>query len=238
MKIFPTLNIQQGGVIPTFGGSAPDGLSPLAVVQSLLDRGCTHLAFVDVDAARNAGHNRELLARLLKACRQRPNPPCIQVAGGLRASDQCTFYIDQGVAWLVVGTLLQKSPLVVDQLLARFQPHLTAGIDARGGHVHCSGWAQAAGIDADTMALRAKAAGFRRLLFVDVAAAEEAEPDFATARRIHDAAHLPLLMGGSLTTSARLQAALDQQLLHGTLVDALLFMGDPALMDLLPQACA
>lgn len=240
MKIFPTLNLQQGRVIPTFGGETPSEVAPLDLVQMLLDHGCTRLALVDVDAARNSGNNRELMARLLRACATRPRGanPCVQVAGGLRASDQCSFYLDQGATWLVVGTILQKSPLVVDQLLARFQPHLTAGIDARGGWVHCSGWVQSTGIAAEVMGQRAKAYGFKRLLFVDVPQAPDAEPDYDTARRMQEATRLPLLMGGSLTTLSRLQAAQATQVLHGGLVDALLFLGDPALMGLLPQACA
>jgi phosphoribosylformimino-5-aminoimidazole carboxamide ribonucleotide (ProFAR) isomerase len=240
LKIFPTLNIQQGRVIPTFGGDAPADQSPLELVQTLLDHGCTHLALVDVDAARNAGHNRELMGRLLKACKGRPRGQnlCVQIAGGLRSSDQCSFYLDQGASWLVVGTILQKSPMVVDQLLARFQEHLTAGIDARGGHVHCSGWLQSTGIPAEEMAKQAKAYGFRRLLFVDVPKDDHSEPDYDTAIRMQEAAHLPLLMGGSLDSLTRLQAAQATQALHGGLVDALLFLGDPELMGLLPQACA
>jgi phosphoribosylformimino-5-aminoimidazole carboxamide ribotide isomerase len=76
------------------------------------------------------------------------------VAGGIRSSDQAQFFVDNGAAWLVVGTLLHKSPLVVDQLLARFHKHLTAAIDARGGQVHRSGWSERAGLTAEELALR------------------------------------------------------------------------------------
>jgi len=241
LKIFPTLNIQQGRVIPTFGDGAPSELTPQEILERLLDGGCSHLALVDVDAAQNKGHNRELIGQLLRSLQARGTHPCVQVAGGLRSSDQCSFLIDHGATWLVVGTLLQKSPLVVEQLVGRFQKHLTAGIDARGGQVHRSGWAGPAagtGVSASDMALRAKALGFKRLHFVDLAGREGDQPDFATARAMQEVTRLPLLMGGSLTTRAHLEAAKATRILHGGLVDALLFLRDRDLLGLLQPACA
>lgn len=242
MKIFPTLNIQQGRVIPTFGDHEPSVLAPMEILDRLLESGCSHLALVDVDAAQNKGNNRELLAHLLRRVQVRATRPCVQVAGGIRSSDQCSFLLDHGANWLVVGTLLQKSSLVVEQLVGRFQSQLTAGIDARGGQVHCSGWSQGSeqgtGISAKDMALRAKAYGFKRLHFVDLAAQAGAQPDFETARVIQEASKLPLLMGGTLTTRAHLEAARATRILHGGLVDALLFVNDPELLGMLQPACA
>jgi phosphoribosylformimino-5-aminoimidazole carboxamide ribonucleotide (ProFAR) isomerase len=242
LKIFPTLNIQQGRVIPTFGERGPSSRTPGEILDLLLEHGCTHLSLVDVDAAQNTGNNRELLGQLLRQIQSRPHHPCVQVAGGIRSSDQCSFLIDHGATWLVVGTLLQKSSLVVEQLVGRFQNHLTAGIDARGGQVHCSGWAQGTeggtGISARDMALRAKAYGFKRLHFVDIAASENPLPDFETARVIQEAARLPLLMGGTLSNRTHLEAARATRILHGGLVDALLFVDDPELLGLLQPACA
>lgn len=240
MKLFPTLNIRQGQVVPTAGG-LPGGASmdPLRMADHLLDSGTQCLALVDVDAARGVGHNRDLLGRILTRCAARAKRPCVQVAGGIRASDQAQFFLDRGATWLVVGTILHKSPAVVENLLSRFRAHLTAAIDARGGQVHSSGWVSSTGLDALTLAERAKAYGFRRLLFVDIPEEEGADPDFETARRLAEASRLPLLMGGSLTRPGHLHAARDRGELHGAIVDALLLIEDPAMMELIhPASCA
>lgn len=239
MKLFPTLNIRQGRVIPTAGGLPGEGLDPLEVAERLLDNGAQCLALVDVDAAHGVGHNREILGRILARCASKGRRPCIQVAGGIRASDQAQFFLDHGATWLVVGTILHKAPSVVENLLCRFQAHLTAAIDARGGKVHRSGWVTTAGMDATALAERAKSYGFRRLLFVDIPEEDGAEPDFETARRLATTAKLPLLMGGSLTRPCHLQAAQARGDLHGAIVDALLLVEDPALMELIhPASCA
>lgn len=239
MKLFPTLNIRRGLVIPTAGGLPNSEMDPLHMAEHLLDSGAQCLALVDVDAAQGVGHNREIIGRILARAATRTKRPCVQVAGGIRASDQAQYFLDQGANWLVVGTILHKSPAVVENLLSRFRAHLTAAIDARGGQVHCSGWVANTGLDAIALAERAKAYGFRRLLFVDIPEEDGADPDFETARRLVAASKLPLLMGGSLTRPAHLHAAQARGELHGAIVDALLLIEDPALMELLhPASCA
>jgi len=243
VKLFPTLNIRQGQVIPTAGGPPSGdvqmGMDPLRMAEHLLDHGAHCLALVDVDAAQGVGHNRELIGRILARCAVKAKRPCVQVAGGIRASDQAQYFLDLGANWLVVGTILHKSPSVVENLLGRFRAHLTAAIDARGGQVHRSGWVASTGLDALALAERAKAYGFRRLLFVDIPEDEDAAPDFETARHLAQASKLPLLMGGSLTRPEHLRAAAERGDLHGAIVDALLLIEDPALMELIhPASCA
>jgi phosphoribosylformimino-5-aminoimidazole carboxamide ribonucleotide (ProFAR) isomerase len=238
LKIYPTINLQHGRVIPTAGRGEPCSLSPLDLASQMLEEGACRMALVDVDAALGSGNNRELIGQILKHCRASERKICIQVAGGIRSSDQAQFFIDQGAAWLVVGTILHKSPMVVDQLLARFQPYLTAAVDARGGQVHRSGWVDNACLSATDMAIRAKAYGFKRLLFVDIPEEAGAEPDFITAGNLAKASGLPIIMGGSITAPHHLKALYVQPGLKGALVDALLFREDPRLLAFLQTACA
>lgn len=238
MKIYPTLNLQNGRVISTTGVHDPSAEAPLDLAGRLLDEGAVRLALVDVDAALNKGNNRDLIAQILKQCHARDHKVCIQVAGGIRCSDQAQFFIDHGATWLVAGTILHKSPMVAEQLMARFQSFLAAAIDARGGMVHRSGWVDTAGLSALDLAIRAKDYGFKRLLFVDIPEEPGADPDFDTAQQLATATGLPMVMGGSITSPRHLEAVHAHQGLKGALVDALLFRADPALRAFLQAACA
>jgi phosphoribosylformimino-5-aminoimidazole carboxamide ribotide isomerase len=238
LKIYPTLNLQNGRVISTTGQGDPRANSALELTAHLLEEGATRLALVDVDAAMGKGNNRDLIAQILQRCHARDRKVCVQVAGGIRSSDQAQFFIDLGAAWLVAGTILHKSPLVSEQLMARFQPFLTAAIDARGGQVHRSGWTDPTSLSTVDLALRAKAYGFRRLLFVDIPEDPTADPDFKTAQELATVTGLPLIMGGSLTSSRHLEAIPIHHGLKGALVDALLFQENPRLLAFLQAACA
>jgi phosphoribosylformimino-5-aminoimidazole carboxamide ribonucleotide (ProFAR) isomerase len=237
VKVFPTLNIENGRAIPTCG-SLTENADPFETLDRIMERRVSHLSLVDVDAAHGKGNNRELMGRLLKRTRISYHSVCVQVAGGIRSSDQAQFFVDNGAAWLVVGTLLHKSPQVVDQLLARFHKHLTAAIDARGGLVHHSGWSELTGLRAEDLALRVHADGFKRMLFVDLPTEQDSGPDFETARRITASAHLPLLMGGSLRSAEHVRRAKEIPGLQGVLVDALLFVRDPGMVEFLSSSCA
>jgi len=162
----------------------------------------------------------------------------VQVAGGIRSSDQAQYFLDLGANWLVAGTILHKSPLVAEQLMARFQNHLVAAIDARGGRVHRSGWVDIENLSALELAQRARAYGFRRLLFVDIPEESGAAPDFETAEQLASATGLPLIMGGSLTTHAHLETLRGCAQLRGGLVDALLFQEHPELQAFIQAANA
>jgi phosphoribosylformimino-5-aminoimidazole carboxamide ribotide isomerase len=238
LKIYPTLNLQHGRVVSTAGqeGSYPQTAMDLAA--HLIDEGATRLALVDVDAATGKGNNRVLIGQILQGCHARDRKVCVQVAGGIRSSDQAQYFIDLGAAWLVVGTLLHKSPMASEQLMARFQSFLTAAIDARGGKVRLPGWLDTAHVSPLELALRAKTYGFRRLLFVDIPEDASADPDFKTAQELAAATGLPLVMGGSVTSPQHLDAAFAQHGLKGALVDALLFHKNPGLLAFLHAACA
>ncbi len=238
MKIYPTLNLQHGRVVSTAGLEGVCPMTPHDVAERLIDEGATRLALVDVDAAMGRGNNRELIGQILHRCRTRDRKVCVQVAGGVRSSDQAQYFIDLGANWLVVGTILHKSPMVSEQLMARFQSFLTAAIDARGGKVHRSGWVDTTTLSALELAMRAKAYGFRRLLFVDIPEVATADPDFETAQDLALATGLPLVMGGSLTTARHLEAIHAHQGLKGALVDALLFQQNPSLLAFLQATCA
>lgn len=238
LKIYPTLNLQHGRVVSTAGQQSACTGDPLELVARLLEEGVTRLALVDVDAARSQGNNRDLIAQILQRCHARDRKVCVQVAGGIRSSDQAQFFLDQGARWLVAGTILHKSQVASDQLMARFQSSLVAAVDARSGRVHRSGWVDTTPLSAIDLALRAKEYGFKRLLFIDIPETSQGGPDFATARQLSEITNLPLLMGGSLVTPDHLEAAASTRVLQATLVDALLFESQPRLMAFLQAACA
>ena len=237
LKIYPSLYLQNGRVVPTTRQDEVCPPMPLDLAEWLIDEGATRLALVDLDAAKGHGNNRELIGQILQRCRARDRKICVQVAGGIRSSDQAQLFIDLGATWLVVGTILRKSPMVAEQLMARFQSFLTAAIDARGGMVPRSGRVDTS-LSALDLALRAKACGFRRLLFVDIPEDPTTGPDFQTARELATATGLPLLLGGSLTAPHHLEAVYSQLGLKGALVDALLFHQNPRLLAFLQAACA
>ena len=222
------MNIQNASAVPIFRtGAGP--CDPMGVVDFLLAKGCRRLALVDVDAARGQGHNRDLIARIMRRFHKGVSKACIQVGGGIRSSDQAQFFLDNGANWLLVGTLLHRSPVLVDQLVARFRDNLTAGLDARAGELQTAGWTESARLKLDAVGARIKGHGFKRVLFMDIPAGPAAPPDFATARVIANSARISTFMGGSIQSLEHLQQAMAIPGLQGVALDALLLQEDAEL---------
>ena len=235
MKLLPTLHIQNGLAVSMCGGG-PEPRNPCDLLEALLDHGFHRLTLVDVDAAAGRGQNRDVIAAIMHRFHRGSTKVCIQVGGGIRSSDQVQFFLDSGATWIVVGTLIQSSPLVVDQLLARFRDHLTAGVDARCGEIQSSGWREPVPMKPDSAGQRIRDHGFKRILFTDIPACDGADPDFDTARALGLSAHIPLFMGGSITSGAHLRLAQDVPGLQGVAMDALALVEDPDLLGSLDLA--
>lgn len=235
MKLLPTLNLQNGMAVPMFGGGQGPR-KPCELLDFLLSLGCNRLVLVDVDAAEGQGHNRDLIAGIMRRCHQGNAKVCIQVGGGIRSSDQAQFFLDHGATWITVGTVIQRSPLVVEQLLARFRDHLTAGVDARCGEIQSSGWREAAPLKPDSAGQRIRDHGFKRILFTDIPPSAGAPPDFATARILAQSARIPLFMGGSIQSAEHLKAAMEIPGVQGVAMDALRLLDDAGLLSSLCPA--
>jgi phosphoribosylformimino-5-aminoimidazole carboxamide ribonucleotide (ProFAR) isomerase len=238
LKVLPTLQIQNGCLAPS---ARSDGdltaADPMEIAASLLDRGCYRLCLLDVDAARGRGHNRELMSRIMHRFRQGTQKVCIQIGGGIRSSDQAQFFLDHGASWLLVGTILHRSPLIVDQLLARFREQLTAAIDARGGVVQPSGWSGSSRLTPPEAAALIREQGFRRILFSDIPNGSAAAPDFPTATLISEHGKLPLFMGGTIRSAQNIAQAAEVAGIHGVLVDSRLLLEVPDLLDTQAPVC-
>jgi phosphoribosylformimino-5-aminoimidazole carboxamide ribonucleotide (ProFAR) isomerase len=235
LKVLPILQIRSGRAISRQGDGTAE--EPVDLLARLLGLGCMRVAFVDVDAATGHGNNRDTIAALMRQCRAVPHRVCMQVGGGIRSSDQAQFFLDQGATWLLVGTLIFKSSLVVDQLLARFHEHLTASIDARGGEVHSSGWVDRASLSAAEAAQHVRKLGFRRVLFADIPQGGDVQPDFLTARVIAENSRLPLHMWGSFRGEADLGEAAKVPGLQGVQIDAQLVLQMSELLKSNAFAC-
>lgn len=238
LKVLPTLNIQNGRVVPALENGPSTDKSPIEVIDSLLDRGCCRLALVDVDAARGRGSNREVLGSLIQRIRRSGIKVCIQVGGGICSSDHAQHFLNLGATWLLVGKVLHRYPIVVDQMLARFQDHLMAAVDARAGEVLIDGRREARGVLATTMAESIRDRGFKRLLFSDIPLDLEADPDFQTAKNICDRIHISVFMGGSIRSQMHLAQAEEVRGLQGVFVDVICLLDSPKLIMPPARPCA
>jgi phosphoribosylformimino-5-aminoimidazole carboxamide ribotide isomerase len=124
---------------------------------------CLHVT--DVDGALQ-GHivNVDLLHRLVETV----DIP-IELGGGLRSFETIKRAFDHGIYRVVIGTMLIEKPDEAKRVLDAYGPSkVVLGIDALDGIVATRGRLESSGLTAISVALNAKALGFRRVEYTDI----------------------------------------------------------------------
>jgi len=123
------------------------------------------LHVTDIDGALE-GHlvNVDILRRMVDTV----DIP-IELGGGLRSFDAVKRALEQGVYRVVIGTMLIEKPDEAKRVIDTFGPSkVVLGIDALDGLVATHGWRESSGLTALSVALNAKALGFKRIVYTDI----------------------------------------------------------------------
>ena len=95
----------------------------------------------------------------------------IEVGGGLRSLADVRQAFELGVYRVVIGTMLIEDPDEAKRVIDEFgSSKVVLGVDAYDGIVATRGWRESSGLTALTVALNAKALGFRRIIYTDIRA--------------------------------------------------------------------
>ena len=139
---------------------------PVAQAHAFEEAGASWVHVVDLDGARTGvPENIAVVERIV-----RETGLSVEVGGGVRSLETLERLIEAGAARVVLGTALVNDPDLAAAAVARVGgEHLTAGIDAKDGEVAVSGWLEGSGIAATELAARMAQAGFRHVVYTDIA---------------------------------------------------------------------
>ena len=94
----------------------------------------------------------------------------VQFGGGLRTAADVAAALTAGVDRVVLGTAALESPDLLATVVAKFgAARLAVGIDARDGRVRVRGWQTESDRSPLDVALAARAAGVRTIIYTDIA---------------------------------------------------------------------
>ncbi|KUF11815.1 HisA/HisF-related TIM barrel protein [Pseudoponticoccus marisrubri] len=132
MQVIPTIELLNGRCVTLRGGDfdAPTlwHVDPVATARGFVAAGATRLQVTDLDAMQGRHDNDALITEIIRAV----GVP-VQVAGGIRARERAEFWIAQGAAQVVVGSLAVTAPDMV-RALAKYRPDMVLlNFDIRDG---------------------------------------------------------------------------------------------------------
>jgi len=205
MTVIPSIDILDGGCVRLYQGDYDKvtGYSevPEDIAGEFQDAGATRLHVVDLDAARGAGHNREVIARIREVFKG-----TIEVGGGIRSEKDIDELLEVGVDRLIVGTILARSPETVARWISAYSRVFIGGIDARDGMVKVSGWERDSGLRADALAVKAREIGILSIVYTNISLdGTLSGPDIEGTAEVGEASGLPVIVSGGVSGMEDLQ---------------------------------
>ena len=170
MYLLPAIDILEGRAVRLAKGDYSQVTvyndDPVEQARKFEAQGATWIHVVDLDGARTGvPENIALVERIV-----RETSLSVEIGGGIRTLETLERLADIGAARMVLGTALVNDPELACAAVERVGgDRLTAGIDAKGGEVAVSGWIEGSGVAACDLAREMGKAGFRHIVYTDIA---------------------------------------------------------------------
>jgi phosphoribosylformimino-5-aminoimidazole carboxamide ribotide isomerase len=228
MILFPAIDLKDGVCVRLeqgdMGRATVFNSDPAAQARAFAADGFAWLHVVDLNGAF-AG--RSVNGRAVRAILETVDIP-MQLGGGIRDLAAIDMWLGAGIARVILGTVAVNDPDVVRQAAKKHPGRIVVGIDARGGRVAVSGWAEATEMDAIDLARRFADAGVAAIVYTDidrdgVLRGLNLEATLALAA----AAPIPVIASGGLASLADVERLLepDCAILEGAISGRALYDG-------------
>jgi phosphoribosylformimino-5-aminoimidazole carboxamide ribotide isomerase len=222
-EVIPSIDLLDGTVVRLQRGSFDDVTvysdDPLETAVRWETEGADRLHVVDLDGARSGAPKQRDVIETLLAELKIP----VQVAGGIRNIEDAAAYAESGADRVVIGTL---DDALLDAAVQTLGPRLVVAVDARDREVRVSGWQQGTGENVIDACRRFAAAGVVRLLVTDIGRDGVLQgPNVELYREIVDAAQVPVLASGGVSSVDDLKALAAVEGVEGAIVGKALYTG-------------
>jgi phosphoribosylformimino-5-aminoimidazole carboxamide ribotide isomerase len=141
MIAIPAVDLREGACVQLVGGSYANEQvrldNPLEVARGWARAGFQRMHVVDLDAATGRGDNAAIVRDILTEV-----PAVIQVGGGVRSGDTIERLLDEGAAWVVLGTRALEEPEWLAGTASSFPGQLIVAADVRERQIVTRGWAR------------------------------------------------------------------------------------------------
>lgn len=192
--LYPAIDLRGGRVVRLHQGDFDRETvyddDPISVARAFEAAGAPWIHVVDLDAARRAGSNRDVVVAIARAV----EVP-VQTGGGVRDGS----LLDEGIARVVVGSAAVEDPGLVRTLATSYPDRIAVGLDHWGGEVKVRGWEQGSGRRLLDVAAELALPGVAAFVVTDISRdATLVGPDLDGLAAMRDATAVPVIASGGV----------------------------------------
>ncbi len=206
MFVIPAIDILGGKCVRLWQGDfeQPTTYSddPAAMTMDFERAGAQRVHVVDLDAARSSGDNRAVIESLIGS-----SSISVQVAGGIRSSEQIDAWLAMGATAVVMGTAAVREPELLAECARKHAGQVLAALDMRNGRPAVAGWLETETIDIHDLIARWDALPLAGLILTATDRdGTMAGPDLETLARLRGMSRLPIQYSGGISSLDDLRA--------------------------------
>jgi phosphoribosylformimino-5-aminoimidazole carboxamide ribotide isomerase len=167
--IYPAIDMRGGKCVRLLQGDYNKetvyGDSPIEMAALFAEQGAEWIHMVDLDGAKEGKRvNDHFVVETAKQL-----PVKVQIGGGIRTEDDIVYYLENGVARVILGSAAIAKPSFVKEMLKKYGERIAIGIDAKDGFVATEGWLNTSNVKATDLGKELAESGAKTFIFTDIA---------------------------------------------------------------------
>ncbi|WP_144493027.1 1-(5-phosphoribosyl)-5-[(5-phosphoribosylamino)methylideneamino]imidazole-4-carboxamide isomerase [Bacillus pumilus] len=204
--LYPAIDMRNGKCVRLVQGDYDQetiyGDSPLDMATRFANEGAKWIHLVDLDGAKAGNRvNHEHVLAITSSLDVK-----VQIGGGIRTEEDVAFYLNNGVARVILGSSAVSNPAFVKKMLAQYGEKIAIGIDARNGFVSTEGWLETSKVKAEDLGKELAKEGAEVFIFTDIQMdGMLAGPNVESTVRLAEATGKQVIASGGISSVADLQ---------------------------------
>ncbi len=200
MVILPAIDIKDGECVRLYQGemSTAEKVAgdPLETAKAFKAAGADWLHMVDLNGAIQGNRiNSEIFIDIAKN-----SGLLVELGGGIRKMEDIDFYIQNGIARVVLGSAAISNPRLVERAVKKYGNKIAVGIDAKNGKAAAEGWTTLSGLDYIELACKMEALGVTYIIYTDIGKdGMLAGPNIEQLEAINAAVKCDVIASGGIT---------------------------------------
>jgi phosphoribosylformimino-5-aminoimidazole carboxamide ribotide isomerase len=230
MLLIPAIDLQNGHCVRLRQGDLNDSTifsdDPAAMAMQWLDQGARRLHLVDLNGAvAGKPKNEAAIKSIIKAI---DDEIPVQIGGGIRDLDTIERYLDNGIAYVIIGTAAVKDPGFLRDACSAFPGNIIVGLDARDGKVATDGWSKLTRHDVLDLARKFEDYGCEAIIYTDIGRdGMLTGVNIESTVRLAQHVAIPIIASGGVTDLKDIEAlcAVEEEGIEGAILGRSLYEG-------------
>jgi phosphoribosylformimino-5-aminoimidazole carboxamide ribotide isomerase len=209
MLLIPAIDLKDGHCVRLRQGEMDDATvfseQPAAMARHWIEQGARRLHLVDLNGAFAGKPKNEAAIRAI--CGEVGDDIPVQLGGGIRDLDTIERYLDNGIAYVIIGTAAVKNPGFLHDACSAFPGHIIVGLDAKDGKVAVDGWSKMTGHDVVDLAKKYEDYGVEAVIYTDIGRdGMLSGVNIDATVRLARALRIPVIASGGIASLADIEA--------------------------------